>query len=388
MVTGQPALRVQIIAKGKGGLSGTQRYTAGLLTSLAQVGVQATITYPSAPKIPSPILRILLRLGIDLDAFASSYPWRASLAPADVYHITTQTMATLLRFQRFPRPVVVTVLDIIPHLVRGDTRLDTSRHPVDRYFYDLALSAIQRAQAIIAISEYTRQTIIEQLRISSERITVIYPSLDQQIFRPQPVSPDFYIRYGINGEQPIVLYVGSNDPRKNLSTLVKAFSYLRREFPDALLVLAGKHAFSRETQHLHRLILDEKLGDSVKIYEEMSDQDLVSMYNAATVLVLPSFMEGFGLPVVEAMACATPVICANTSSLPEVAGGAGLLFDPHEPDALGNLLIQVCTNTGLRQKMSEDGVKQAARFAGYSAADQLADVYRSLVLPGWKGMVA
>jgi hypothetical protein len=130
-MVGSTLLRVQLIAKREARISGTYRYTRAIQQALLQAGAQVALTFPAPPPLPGPLLRALERLGLDLATFFANCPLWARLDRADVYHIPAQTMATLLCFQRFPGPVVVTVLDIIPHLLRGHRELDVPGRRAD-----------------------------------------------------------------------------------------------------------------------------------------------------------------------------------------------------------------------------------------------------------------
>jgi glycosyltransferase involved in cell wall biosynthesis len=314
---------------------------------------------------------------MDLAAFFSGLPLRARLDRADVYHIPAQTMATLLCFQRFPGPVVVTVLDIIPHLVRGDRELDTSRHAMERLFYRLAMAGLRRADALVAISAYTKRTLVEALGLPEERIHVVYPAVDHERFRPLDVPPQFRARYGQEEAGRHILYVGSDDPRKNLPTLLHAFAAVRQQLSGAKLLLAGASEFPRQRQRLAGLVEALGLGGQVRFLEGVADEDLPLLYNLAGALAMPSLYEGFGLPVAEAMACGTPVVCSNATALPEVAGPAALLVSPRDPEAMAAALLRVLTDGDLAAGMRRQGLTQAAAFTPARVTAGLMGAYTS-----------
>ena len=187
-------------------------------------------------------------------AFFANYPLRAQLESADLYHLTGQMLATLLLFQQFPRPVVVSVLDIIPYLVHEDPELNTFRHPIDYMFYRLALAGLRRADALIAISEYTKRTLVDALHLREKQIHVVYPTVDHEKFRPMLVSDAFLSRYGLAKELQYILFVGSEAPRKNLSTLIRAFAQVKQHLPRVKLLKVGSSQFSQERRKLEALI--------------------------------------------------------------------------------------------------------------------------------------
>jgi glycosyltransferase involved in cell wall biosynthesis len=362
-VTETTPLRVQLIAKREAGRSGTSRYTSELYNGLLAAGVDVRLTFPDPPPLPGAVVRSLKGVGIDVAAFFASHPWHCPLERADVYHITVQTMATLSCFQRFPAPVVVTVLDIIPYLVRHDRELSTSRHVIDRLFYRLALAGLRRAEALIAISEYTKQTLVEALSLPEDRIRVVYPAVDHQRFRPLEVPDAFLQKFGLSQEWHYVLYVGSDDPRKNLKTLVQAFAVVKRQVSDTKLLKVGAPQFAQERQRLLALVDELGLEDDVLFFDQVPDEDLPLLYNLADVFVMPSLYEGFGLPVAEAMSCGTPVVASNRASLPEVVGEEGVLVDPADVEALAQHVADVLGYRRRRAAASNAARRQAGRFS-------------------------
>jgi len=370
-------MRVQLIAKREAGISGTSRYTEAIQRGLLEAGVDVHLTFPAPPPLPSPMIEALNRFGVDLTTFLAGCPLRARLDSADIYHIATQTMATLLCFQRFPRPVVVTVLDIIPHLVRGDRELDTSRHAVERLFYRLALSGLKRADALIAISEYTKRTLVEALDLAADRIHVVYPAVDHERFHPLDVPDEFRARHGLGSEWRYVLCVGSDDPRKNLSTLLQALALAKQQLAKVKLIKVGSSHFPREHERLMDLVEALDLQGHVLFLDRVPDEELPLLYNLADVLAMPSLYEGFGLPVAEAMACGTPVVCSNATSLPEVAGPAALLVSPRSPDELATALVKVLTDRSLAGEMRRKGLLQAASFSSNRVTAGVIQAYAS-----------
>ena len=368
-------MRVQLIAKREAGISGTSRYTEAIQRGLLEAGVDVHLTFPAPPPLPSPMIEALNRFGVDLTTFLAGCPLRARLDSADIYHIATQTMATLLCFQRFPRPVVVTVLDIIPHLVRGDRELDTSRHAVERLFYRLALSGLKRADALIAISEYTKRTLVEALDLAADRIHVIYPAVDHERFHPLDVPDEFRARHGLGSEWRYVLCVGSDDPRKNLSTLLQALALAKQQLAKVKLIKVGSSHFPREHERLMDLVEALDLQGHVLFLDRVPDEELPLLYNLADVLAMPSLYEGFGLPVAEAMACGTPVVCSRAGALPEAAGDSAILVKARDAAALAAAIAGVLEDQLLRKKMTERGQARAAMFTWKNTAEQLVQLY-------------
>jgi glycosyltransferase involved in cell wall biosynthesis len=316
---------------------------------------------------------------VDAESFFASYPFRASLNGADVYHLTGQMLATLLLFQRFPNPVVVTVMDIIPYLVRHVPALNTFRHPMDYLFYRLALAGLRQADALVAISEYTKRTLIEVLGLTAEQIHVVYPAVDHEKFRSRVVPTTFHDKYSLDRGQHYILFVGSEDPRKNLDTAIRAFARVKQQVPDVKLLKVGASQFTQERRKLQALITELGLQEDVLLLDYVPDEDLPLFYNLADTCVMPSLYEGFGLPMAEAMACGTPVICASVGPLPEVVGEGGIQVNPFDVQALSDAMLKLLKSQDERHRLKCAGQKQAAKFASDRAACEARKLYMSLM---------
>jgi glycosyltransferase involved in cell wall biosynthesis len=371
-------MRVQLIAKAGPGMTGTSRYTMCLFRALLDSGTDARLAFPAPAPIPRTIQRGLKRVGLDAEAFFANYPLRATQDGASVHHVTSQTLATLLLFQRFRGPVVVTVLDIIPYLVRHRPELKPFRHPIDHLFDRLAMIGLRRADALIAISDYTRQTLIRDLGLAAERIRVVHLAVDHQRFRPLVVPDAFRARYGLDEARPYVLYVGSEDPRKNLRALVRAFAIVRRRVGGVKLLKVGAAHFLRERERLQALIAKLGMESDVLFFDDVPDEDLPMFYNAADVFVLPSLYEGFGLPVLEAMACGTPVVCTDATSLPELAGEAAELTGG-DSAPLAQAIESLLEDGAQRACLRERGLRRAAEFRWEATARGTVEVYRAIL---------
>ena len=368
-------MRIQLIGKRESGMTGTFRYASELYRGFKDIGLNSELTFPTRTMLPVPLHNHLKKVRIDLETFFANYPLRINLTGADVYHLTSQMLATLLLFQRFPKPVVVTVLDIIPYLVRHLPELNTFRHPADYMFYQLALAGLRRADGIIAISEYTRRTLVEMLKLPAERIHLVYPGIDQKKFRPLSIPEAFCQKYGLDRSERYILFVGSEDPRKNLPTLMRALAQIKQQMPGVRLLKVGPAHFKQERQKLQALITKLDLHNEVVFFDYVPDEDLPYFYNASELLIMPSLHEGFGLPVVEAMACRTPVVCSWASSLPEVAGEAGIYVDPNDPQKMADTLLRLLDNPKERLLMKQAGEQQAAKFTQNQSAYATREVY-------------
>jgi glycosyltransferase involved in cell wall biosynthesis len=238
--------------------------------------------------------------------------------------------------------------------------------------------SLRRAARIITDVEYTKRDLVRMYNLSPEDIEVIPLAADPRYHPMDRVRCRQIVaeRHGISG--PFVLYVGTLQPRKNVATLIRAYGMFReRTGLPHKLVLTGK------PKYMYQSVLDalneSRFPDDIVLTGFVTDADLPIYYNAAAVFAFPSLYEGFGLPVLEAMACGTPVISSNVTSLPEVAGDAALLVDPREPEAFCDALVQVLGDEEVANRLSQRGLEQAARFTWERTARETLAVYRDVL---------
>ncbi len=269
---------------------------------------------------------------------------------------------------------VVTIHDIIPVLL---PHTFTLRH---RLIVRAALARVCRqADIVIVPSQATREDILQHYRLREDRIVVIPYGCDAR-FRPA-IDPahlsQVRLKYGL---PPLyMLFLGRQDPRKNVMTLLQAFAQLRhtqRIDPTLCLVVAGSPGW--RSPGMCRTLQQLGLEDVVCFPGSIDEEDIPDLYCGAELFVFPSLYEGFGLPVLEAMRCGVPVIASNVSAIPEVAGDAALLIDPHNAESLAEAIWQVVHDTTLRQTLQSKGVLQAQRFSWEAAARQTLDLYLTL----------
>jgi len=243
-----------------------------------------------------------------------------------------------------------------------------------RLFFRVAQHlALRTAQQIVAISEASRRDLLATFRIAPERV-ITTPLAPDPRFRPQPEAAIAAIRARYALPDHVVLYLGINKPHKNLVTLLTAYAQLPTNSPPLVIAGAWDDRYPEAKQTAAALNLTPR----VRFLGPVAEIDLPALYAAATAFVFPSRYEGFGLPVLEAMACGTPVACSNVSSLPEVAGDAALLFDPDNSTSIGQSLQRLLDDAPLRADLRARGVAQAARFTWAQTAAATLAVYRKL----------
>jgi glycosyltransferase involved in cell wall biosynthesis len=249
--------------------------------------------------------------------------------------------------------------------------------PIQRRYLQLFTKrSARKADAVVAISESTRRDVIEMLGVSPDRVSVVLNGVDPS-YRPAAEADRQRAAdlYGIGPND--VLYLGTLEPRKNIPALITAFSRATKHLPaDVRLIVAGARGWMYDS--IFKLAEDLGLVERVRFVGYIPAEDHAALYSAAAVFVYPSLYEGFGLPPLEAMACGTPVIASNASSLPEVVGDAGLLVDPRDTDALGDAMIRLLGDSGLRAELRERGLERAAQFSWESSARRTLDVYEQV----------
>lgn len=264
-----------------------------------------------------------------------------------------------------PCPSVITVYDL--SFYHFPERFPTLQR---WYLSSQTRRSCQRARRIITISESSRQDVHRFLGVPLAQIDVVVPGVDA-LYRPLPPAEVAAFRQK-HGLGRFVLHVGTLQPRKNIPVLIEAFA--RLDDPELKLVLVGGKGWLYDD--IFRQVQALGLTERVIFTGYVPDDDLPLWYNAAELLVFPSVYEGFGLPVVEAMACGTPVIAANSSSIPEAVGEAGLLFAPDDVATLANQMTAVLTNNALRATLRQQGLAHAQTFSWERAGWATAVVYR------------
>lgn len=291
-------------------------------------------------------------------------PWDRFQPDTDLFHATEHLLPPFRRIR-----TVLTVHDLI-YVLFPEYHL-----PMNYHFLRLMMPRFaRRAGAIIAISECTRRDLVRLWQIPEEKVHVIYEGIDARFRPPLAATTAARVRASYGLPDRFALYVGTIEPRKNLPTLLEAWKRLGSPCP---LVIAGKKGWLYEETFTKVEALG--LSDRVIFTGFVPDEDLPALYGAAEIFVFPSLYEGFGLPVLEAMACGTPVVTTTGGSLPEVAGDAALLVDPTAVAALTDALGRMLRDRALRDEFRERGLARAGIFTWERTASETRDVYRQLL---------
>jgi glycosyltransferase involved in cell wall biosynthesis len=355
--------------------TGTEHYTFELLAALAQLDRQNRYTLycnqppaalpPLGPNfslrhIPFPRLWTHARLSVEL-----------ALHPPDVLFVPAHVLPLGVLLRRRMR-TVVTIHDM------GYMRFPESHTPAQRRYLRLSTSWSARAASqLIAISNTTRDDLMRYAGARPEKISVVHHGVSPRF---QPVADQNLIaatqaKYGIT--PPYFLYVGTIQPRKNLARLIEAFASATRDWglgtgniapnpqspiPNLQLVIAGKRGWLTGEIERQAAQLFGSGSPAVRFTGYIADQDLPALLSGALAFVFPSRYEGFGMPILEAMACGTPVLASATSALPEIAGAAALLIDPEDTAAIADGLARLTSDAVLRADLRARGLARAAQF--------------------------
>lgn len=294
------------------------------------------------------------------------------LAP-DIVHLSSlfeglsdDAVTSVATMDKQSIPVAVTLYDLIP-LINARPYLDNEQV---RAWYYRKVQGLKRANLLLAISESSRQEGIDYLHLPESRVINISSAVDERFYvatwSEQELSA-IRKRYGIT--RRFVMYTGGIDLRKNIEGLIEAYTKLPSHIREQhqLAIVCSVH--DNDRVRLHKLAKTLGLRDDELIMTGfVPDEDLPKLYHACELFVFPSWHEGFGLPALEAMACGAPVIAANTSSLPEVVGNQDALFDPRDISKISEKIVEVLSDTSLRQRLIEHGVEQAKKFSWDASA--------------------
>jgi glycosyltransferase involved in cell wall biosynthesis len=353
--------------------AGVARYTRELVSALAQLpggpelypfAVTTQKITPLDQQLPVACVHqsVNVRYGDMLVRHLLRWPARGPWDGADVYH------AEVLAYPPVRNLPVVSVVHDVAYYVypQHQTRL------YGTYLRRMTPVFLKRAQRIVAVSAATKQDLIERSHVPEYRICVVYPGI-AKVFR-DPVTEEHLsaVRARYDLPSTFLLSVGTLEPRKNLQGTLHAYRLLRQRrtgVPPLLLVGASGWRLNEK-----RLLEGDE--GAVRRLGYVPDQDLAALYATCSAFVYPSFYEGFGLPVVEAMALGAPTITSRVSSLPEVAGDAAVLVDPHQPEDIATAIERILSDQALSARLRQAGMQRAQTFTYNQCAVQMLQVYR------------
>jgi glycosyltransferase involved in cell wall biosynthesis len=296
---------------------------------------------------------------------------------ADIFHIIDHSEGHIVNWLKNQnKPIVVTCHDLINYFYQDNLRGAVQVPIVSSNLWLRSVQAMQHANHIITVSSVTAKDTNKILNIDTKRISVI-PNAVEPIFQPLPENQYdcFRQKHGVSSETFCLLNVGNDHPRKNISTILKVIKILKEKELPIHFWKAG----SPLTDDNQKFIQTHGLEQYVSYLGKPDKQTLVKIYNSADILIAPSFHEGFGITILEAMACKTPVITSNVSAMPEVVGDAGVLVDPNNAEEIAQAVCHLYNDSIYYQKLAEKGLSRVKSFTWEKTAEQIAQKYEELL---------
>ncbi|NLE11228.1 MAG: glycosyltransferase family 4 protein [Actinobacteria bacterium] len=345
-------------------------YSRNLLRQFADAGLEVVVFCQDDEKhsIPSADSLTLVSANMNPIAIHAKASFRALLKESgvDILHVPSPWAPTPL-----PVPLVSTMHDVTPFLYPQSVPF-----PLRMRYKAQLHDTLQESRRVITVSQILFSTLSIYAGVDPAKVRVIHNGVSER-FTPQ-TDPALLqaVRHRYSLPDRFAFWAGDFRQEKNILFLVQAWSRMHKRMLDPPdLVLAG--AQKLEYHRIRDEVRKRGLTGKILFPGFIGDEDLPAVYSAATVFVFPSLAEGFGLPPLEAMACGTPCVVSNSSSLPEVTGSAALLFDPTSLDSFEDCVIRVLTQPELREHLCREGLRQAGRFSWSRSAEETLEVYRS-----------
>lgn len=350
--------------KGRRGLA---RYTRNILKALLKVDCQNEY-YLFSPYNYNGDYQKSKNLHQVFVKYRRSIPWHNGSLPLVVKKYSIDIFFFPANDFWFWRPTntIVTVHDLAPYL-----------YP-EKFFqkkFDLFYDRLQKyllkftPNIIVTTSKFSKENISQKLDIPTERIHIIYNAVDEIFLKNKGLFNKFNLK-------PYILFVGGFDFRKNLGNLFLAYKDLRMRGFEQKLVLIGSSGANRKLYiDIDELIENNDLTKNVFIFENVADNELIGFYQNADLFILPSLIEGFGLPILEAMACSCPVVASKAASIPEVAGDAALFFDPYNVEEMADKMELILTKAELREELLKRGKRRVHLFSWERSARRLLNIF-------------
>ncbi len=360
--------------------AGIGRYTRGIVNALARLDEENTYTLVTSKDSPSEKLPPFPP-NFKVKTLSLSERWltilwhRANLplaidrwaGPFELFHSPDFVLPPLSR-----APGLVTVHDL-SFMMHPDGALPQLRTWLNR----VVPQSVERAAHVLADSHSTKIDLQTLLNVPAQKITVVEAGVEPRFKPVANTNTRHTVREKYQLPEQFVLGLGTLEPRKNFEGLIAAFNQIQSDFTGLHLVIAGGKGWLYES--IFAAVEQSPARERIHLIGFVADEDLPALYSQARLFAYPSFYEGFGIPVLEAMACGIPVVTANNSSLPEVANDAALLVDAKNTDALAQAMSVLCVDSSLREQCVARGLKQATRFTWEQAAKKLLAVYQRML---------
>lgn len=362
-----------------GEVGGTETYTRGLLKALAQTSPHNEyVVFVNRESrlldfIRQPNFRIV-ECGLNATNRTARILWEQIILPGQARNAKVDVLHSL----GYTAPLlpgcksIVTVHDLnykfVPESMTALTRI------MQRF---LVSGAVHRADHVIAVSEFVRNQVLKFLKIPVQKVTAVHEGVEQEMFAPAQKDPALLEWYGIR--RPYIFAFSSQTPHKNIPGLIRAFKLINQKAPGEFQLVIGGHQ-PRGGNQLIDLLHETGLGtEEVILTGYLEDRTRTALLGNATVFAFPSFYEGFGLPLLEAMSTGTAVACSNRASIPEIAGDAAAYFDPTDVEQIANTLLMLLRDEPGRRLLISRGNKNLERFSWEKAARETCNIYSQYV---------
>ncbi|MEK7616845.1 MAG: glycosyltransferase family 1 protein [Patescibacteria group bacterium] len=309
----------------------------------------------------------------------TDFKWYGVKEQIELPGILNNLKADIVHFPHFNVPIfykgkfVVTIHDLIhQHFqMKRATTLDPIAYRFKQFGYKkVFINSVVNSKKILVPSEYVKQTLIREWKVDERKIAVTPEAVDDKLFTTHFTRK--MKKFGI--ERPYIFYVGNAHPHKNIEGLIKSFLALKEKNKDLQLVLSGHN------NYFWQKIKSENNFEGIIYTGEVTDEELVSLYKNAKVFVMPSYEEGFGIPILEAMVCSCPVVSSDAGSLKEVGGNAAVYFDPKDQGNMVDKIDMVLNSEKIQKALIEKGKKRVKLFSWEKFAKQTLEVYQKCVL--------
>lgn len=372
-------MRIGINIRGLTGFTGVQIYLHNLIHNILEIdntnqyilfyNLMRNKTFPDflnkyknviccSSNIPGRIQGLL--------QFSLKFPVEFFYGSMDIFHEPWSVSPPTLKAKR-----VITVFDIsdllFPELYKG---------LLDKRWRKLVKESVKQADKIIVPSISTKNDLVNLLKISQEKIIIILLGIED-FFKPYKIEESLHVTKKYNLPERFILFLGAFVPRKNLTKLIEAFSIISDK--EIKLVLVG--SYLTDYKNILSKISELNLNNRVILIDgaTISREELPFLYNLAELFVFPSLYEGFGLPILEAMACGIPVTCSNISSLPEIANNAALLFNPHNIEDIADKINRILSSREIRDSLIKKGIENSKKFSWKGTVEKHLEVYKNLL---------
>jgi len=304
------------------------------------------------------------------------YPRRARRCDADLFHVIDHSDGHLVRWlSQTCQPTVVTCHDLINFFQPDNIRDQASLASVSTAIWKYSVRGVCQADWVVTVSKHTALDVTKWLNVEPARITPVPNGVDAAFQPLNEASSAIRARYDLPADKLCLIHVGSNHPRKNILTVLAVLKSLKDRGLSVHLIKAGASFSQAQTDFIEL----HSLEDAIAHFDQPNQTTLVDLYNAADVLLSPSLYEGFGITLLEAMACGTPVVTSNVTSLPEVVGDAGIMASPLDVDELAMGIQRLHNNDRYRRELIQSGLLRVKDFTWECSAEQVAQVYEKLL---------